>query len=372
MLNGDGALEPALARWIADHPQHPYTLAGIDALQAGIAALRAVCAAAGLDYEGDLSANYRLPTALGALVKAALVPKTFAAGDVRQPGAMLIAGPQGWRDFYPGLCAGNLARQGLEAHSVAFDLPEMRAGQFDLTPPGLARLFDRPDVRLRVAGQLKPQLGDAARVGFPAILGLERNTRRPGSIYRSAWADRFSRSLPCRRAYPVCAFITHSSGRSTRAGVQILLDMTVTRGLVDGPRASGAVVPGAARETIFRASRIVLATGGLYGGGVTTDYRGEICETVFGLPVEGPRQPGRVVQRYAAHRWGSSHPLERAYTPMPVCSRSTGGATCCWRTYTWPVAFSAATARWLRARLKASGWQQGIGRPSVTRIEMLG
>ncbi len=139
----------SLERWIAAHPEHPYALAGADALAGGLAALGEVCGRAGFSYLGgeDLASNFRLPTALGAILEAAIVPESFAAGDLRQPGAMLIAGPAGWRDFYPKLCAENLSRQGFPAQAATFDLPEMHTSHFDATPVGLARLFDRADVR---------------------------------------------------------------------------------------------------------------------------------------------------------------------------------------------------------------------------------
>ena len=172
--------EPALAlpELIAEKPAHPYALAGLDALTGGIAALREACAPAGLNYMGDLAANYRLPTALGAIKQAALVPESFVAGDIRQPGEMLIAGPAGWRDFYPALCGDNLARQGIAARGISFDLPEMQTGQFDPTPVALARLLERPEIRARVATQIKGQLGSARRVGLPAILGLDAAAKR--------------------------------------------------------------------------------------------------------------------------------------------------------------------------------------------------
>ena len=43
----------SLESWIAAHPEHPYALAGMDALTGGLAALREVCARAGLNYVGD-------------------------------------------------------------------------------------------------------------------------------------------------------------------------------------------------------------------------------------------------------------------------------------------------------------------------------
>ncbi len=288
VLDAEGDLRSAFRDWIAAHPAHPYALAGWEALVEGIAVLREVCEPAGLRFGGDLKANYRLPSALGAVLPAALVPQSFAAGDLRQPGPLLIAGPAGWRDFYPTICAENLARQGIPAQGAYFDLTEMlAASQFDLTSVGLARLFERADVRTQIAAQLKPRLDGAGRVGLPAVLGLERHAE--------AWQDLQDRlgvaifeiptlppSVPGMRLYLAL------KNELARSGVQILLDMTVARGLLEGGRATGVVVPGVVREMIYRAETIILATGGLYGGGIASNHRGEVREVVFDLPLAAP------------------------------------------------------------------------------------
>ncbi len=287
-LQETGSLHLTLERWRAEHPRHPYALTGLDALQHGVALLRRVCAEAGLEYVGDGLTNFRLPTALGTVRQAALAPASFVAGDVRAPGAMVIAAPRGWRDFYPALCAGNLRHQGLEAHGVAFEMPELRlASSFDSTAVGLARLFDRAEVRREVAARLKPHLGYAARVGLPAILGLEHHAE--------AWHD-----LQDRLGLPVFEIPTlppsvpgmrlfHALKQAlTRAGVPLWLDMTVSRGVAENGRASGVVVSGVVREQVYRAGHIILATGGLYGGGLSTDRTGAMREVVFGLPLHTP------------------------------------------------------------------------------------
>jgi glycerol-3-phosphate dehydrogenase subunit B len=299
-----------LESWIAAHPEHPYALAGLDALRGGLAALREVGQAAGLRYVGRddpaLSAppslrgkgdggigdaNFRLPTALGAVAEAAVVPESFAAGDLRQAGAMLIAGPAGWRDFYPKLCAENLARQSFPAHAVTFDLPEMHTSKFDATPVGLARLFDRADVRERVAAQLKPKLNGATRLGVPAVLGLE--------CFVKAWRDLNDRlgvpvfeipTLP--PSVPGMRLFNAFKAVLTKAGVQILLDMTAVRGIIESSRATGVVVPNVVRDQIYPADTVILATGGLYGGGIATDYTGAMRETIFDLPLHIPGETG--------------------------------------------------------------------------------
>jgi glycerol-3-phosphate dehydrogenase subunit B len=284
VLDTEDDLPSALERWTASHPEHPYALTGLEALHTGVASFRELAAGAGLSYVGELKANFQLPTALGAIIRAALVPESFVAGDISSAGPMLIAGPAGWRDFYPKLCAANLARQGIPAASTTFELSEHQRGKFDLTSVGLARLFDRAEVRARVADQLRARLDGATRVGFPAVLGLEQSNL--------AWNDLQDRlgvqvfeiptlppSVPGMRLYN--AFKRALS----RARVQVLLDMTATRGVVEGSRALGIVVPNVVREASYRADEVILATGGLYGGGISTDHRGGMREVIFDLPV---------------------------------------------------------------------------------------
>ena len=316
----------SLESWIAAHPRHPYALAGVDALAGGLAALREICARAGLNYIGgkDLTpstppslrgkgdggigvSNFRLPTALGAIIEAAVVPESFTAGDLHQPGDLLIAGPDGWRDFYPKLCADNLARQGCTAEAASFDLPELHTSRFDATPVGLARLFDRADMRERVAAQLKPKLDGATRVGFPAVLGLERSAE--------AWRDLSDRlgvpvfeipTLP--PSVPGMRLFNAFKAALTQAGVQILLDMTAVRSVVEGDRVTGIIVPNVVRDQTYRAGTLILATGGLYGGGIVTDYTGMMREVVFGLPVQAPDEMDGWFSEQLSH----DHPIHAA------------------------------------------------------------
>ena len=367
ILDAEDDLRTALDGWIAAHPEHPYALSGLEALTGGISALREVCAEVGISCVGDLSGNYCLPTALGAVLPAALVPESFAAGDVRTPGAMLIAGPAGWRDFYPTLCADNLARQGVAAQGASFALPQMHAAsRFDLTPLGLARLLEQADVRASVAAQLKPRLDGATRVGFPAVLGLEHHTE--------AWRDLQDRlgvpvfeiptlppSVPGIRLYDAL------KAALTRAGVPILLDMAVGRGLVEGNRATGVVVPGVVREMTYRAETIILATGGLYGGGIASDHRGEMREVVFGLPLHVPGGLGDwfdptflSAQRHAVHEAGVRanvrlQPIDVEGRVVLENVRVAGRALCCYD----PLAEGSTEGVWLATAYRAAA--SGLG-----------
>src|SRR5436309_12771336 len=57
--------EAGVAKLIADHPNHPYALAGLDALRSGTTPLIQWLGAAGCTGQVSLPRNLPLPTALG-------------------------------------------------------------------------------------------------------------------------------------------------------------------------------------------------------------------------------------------------------------------------------------------------------------------
>jgi glycerol-3-phosphate dehydrogenase subunit B len=312
VLDTTGDLGAAIARFAAEQPEHPYALTGSAALASGIEALRELCEPYGLLYTGTLKENLLLPTALGAAVPAADAPLSFTAGDLNVPGSMLIAGPHGWRDFYPALCAANLSRQGHPAEAFAFDLPEIHAVKFDNISTGLARLFDQADVRERVAAQIKPRLNGATRVGLPAVLGLNDYPRSWQHLQDRIGVPVFEiptlpPSVPGMRLYNVF------KAALARARVPVLLNMPVARMIIEGNRAQAAAVQNVVRETIYRAKNVIVATGGLYGGGIASDYHGELRETVFGLPV---RAPSPMSEWFAERFMPSNHPIHYAGIPV--------------------------------------------------------
>jgi len=207
-------------------------------------------------------------------------PAVSWAGD----GEMLIVGFASWRDFYPMLCAGNLARQGIPARGIHVDLPRRHDG-WDLSPTRLAHCFDDPAFREEVARLVKGRLRDEARVGFPAVLGL----RDPAVVQREL-AEQIGRpvfeipTLP--PSVPGTRLLNVLKGWLLRQGARVQIGHAVTRPVVEGRRVVGVAVASVGRETVFHADAVILATGGLYGGGLLSDDRGRLWEPIFDLPVQ--------------------------------------------------------------------------------------
>ncbi len=278
----------ALAQLVREHPRHPYALVGIERIEAALSALQTLCEAANYPLHGSLDHNWLLPSAVGAFRPTCLAPETMTAGDLTRREPMLIVGFEHFRDFYPELVADNLLEQEVLARSVRLDLPALRDRRF-VTAPLLADLFERADFRQQVAEALRPKLGSAARVGFPAVLGLRRAVEVKHDLEAMLGREVFEipslpPSVPGMRLHNILVEAIQ------RQGGEVLTGMEAVRADAANGQVQAVWTEAAARLKPHRARTFVLATGGLLGGGIVAEPDGTLREVIFGLPVEGPHE----------------------------------------------------------------------------------
>lgn len=339
VARGDRPLE--VVAQLAAGQDHPYARVAAGDLRDALARLAAACAAANYPLAGTPEANLLLPTALGALVPAALVPATMAEGARRADGAsgtLLIAGFRELRDFFPPLAAANLRAQGLAARGVWLDLPPTPR-RLDFTPTIFARLFDEASFREHVGRQLRSLRAEATRIGLPAILGAREPAVVVAQLSHLAGAPVFEiptlpPSVPGIRLYNILV------GAFQRAGGRIQIGSWVVRAEAEGPRLRRVYTEAAARQQRHEADTFILATGGIAGGGLRTDHRGQVVETALGLPVRAPAGRAdwfgaRFVDLQPIHRAGIAtdaalRPLaptgEVTYKNVAVAGAALGGA----------------------------------------------
>jgi glycerol-3-phosphate dehydrogenase subunit B len=298
----------SLARLIERNPCHPYALAGLDKVGEALTAFQQLCAAAGYPMHGSLERSWQLPSAVGALRPTCLAPETMIAGDLQQRQPMLIVGFETFRDFYAGLIADNLSAQQLPARSVTLDVPTLRQRR-TLTGVILADLFESHDFRAEVVEAIQPRLGDAARIGFPAVFGL----RQPLVVKRDL-EERLGRavfeipclppSVPGMRLHRLLVTAIEQAGGRIYEGMQV-----VAADAGEG-RVTGVWSEAAARRRRHQANSFVLATGGVLGGGLVADHDGRVREVIFDLPVAAPTDRSQWFQRDFLDPAG--HPIYRA------------------------------------------------------------
>jgi glycerol-3-phosphate dehydrogenase len=294
-----------LEAFIAANPTHPYAVAGLPALEQVLCSFQALCASDDYPMLGSLHESWLLPTALGTLRSTCLAPITMTAGDLHQRAPVLVVGFLQFLDFFPSLVAENLNAQSIFAADLTLDLPSLQSRRF-VTGMVLARLFDTPTFRAEVAEALRGRLGSAARIGFPAVLGLKEPLTVMKDLEERLGLPIFEipglpPSIPGIRIHSILCNAIEQLGGSIFNGMQVIGCET------SNGRIQSVFSEAAARRKTHAADSFVLATGGLLGGGIHLSASGYAQETALGLSIQTP------ADRAAWH-----HPVFLSAEPHPL------------------------------------------------------
>lgn len=281
----------SLDNFLKEQPDHPYHVVGKKHIEAGLEAFQRLTNHGSLDYQGSVEQNWILPSAIGAQRPTCLAPDSLAQGELSQGGKMLIIGFQELRDFYPALVSQNLNAQdlGVETDVLTISLPPIPvADDMNVTPIELAHVFERADFRANVVKAIGRHQKKYDRIGFPAVLGLEQHAEVVTDLEKQLGKRVFEistlpPSVPGRRLFEVLrqTFI--------QAGGRLIIGSKVVDGVIEKGQARQIRFETANRLKPVTAKNYVLATGGIYGGGIQTDSDGaigQVWEPIFGLPVE--------------------------------------------------------------------------------------
>ncbi len=260
---------------LAEQPDHPYARAR-ESLAVGLSLIDRI---AGLQAADDPAI-----TGLGAQRAIAFTVGNVASGaHSRAP--LQVVGFKGWRDFYAGMIADNLCAAGIDAAALTISVPDL-GGNFDNWTIDLARWLDTPAGRDHLIGQIKPKLDGAAQVALPAVLGFQPETRAQIAAALGVPVieiPTLTPSIPGLRLYHGLRRALIAQGGRFTVGPRVI-GLEVKDGRVTGVLAETAAN---GRARVLPADAVILATGGLFGGGLESDYHGEIRETVANLPVTG-------------------------------------------------------------------------------------
>jgi glycerol-3-phosphate dehydrogenase len=294
-----------IARLMLEMPEHPYAVAGLKTIEEALNEIKRLYANAGYPLHGSLEMNLFLPTVIGTFRPTCLVPETMIAGDLNDRSPILLVGFEGYHDFYPHFAAENLKLQGIPAEAVVINLPSLQP-RHRVDALTLARLFENPDFRAELANSLRPYLGNAERIGFPAVLGMQD----PLGVMRSLESYLGRRvfemvglppSIPGLRLHQILVAAIQA------AGSQVYQGMEVIETKCEAAKVVGAWTEAASRPLYHQSQNFVLATGGFLGGGFTAHISGYAKENCFDLPLVAPGDKSVKLEREFLHPKG--HPI---------------------------------------------------------------
>ena len=308
---GSGGIDVAAPRGIHTPAQgvahlaalddHPYAFLATDTGPA-VAWLLERLAASGLPYAGTVETPIRrVPTAIGGTRRVAIVPAAQSAAlrPWEPDEVLVVAGPAGFKDFWPAAIADSLDREDVwmgadrPAHlaGIAVELPGLR-DRNNLNALELAHRLDDParrrDALDRFARAIeKAAQGRTGRVALPAIFGLDHHAE--------AWAQACER-LPLEPfeiplvppSIPGIRLWRAMRERIRAAGGRIQVGEAVHAIEVEHGRVVAVDMEAATRTHRIRTDAIVLATGGIAGGGLVGTQDGRLVEPLLDLHVDAP------------------------------------------------------------------------------------
>lgn len=321
-LPGTSTSREGLKR-LAAVPGHPYALLSED-VERALDWIRSILAGQGLAYQGDLDTPLQMaPTSIGGTRPVAILPIAQAAAA--RPWAsgerLVVCGIAGFKDFWPDAIATSLSRPRVWAgvrgpdrvDAVTVELPGLSSRR-NLSALELARRFDDKAWRTvaidRIASALEAAgvKAGSGRVALPAILGLDDHAAVFDEFRRRSLLEAFelplvSPSVPGIRLYNALR------AALIRAGGRVQIGEIVDHVDREGRRVTAVATEAAARTSTIRTGALILATGGIAGGGIVADNAGHLDETVLGLVVEAPE-----LSNWLSHDAfdPAGHPLEAA------------------------------------------------------------
>jgi glycerol-3-phosphate dehydrogenase subunit B len=266
---------------------HPYTIIGIPALDAALAFFRELTRQEGYGYNGSLSENQWLPTAVGTLKPSCLVPKTMDTTGLEDAQDVLIVGFAGLKDYYPELIARGLRKNlsaAKEYRTVLLDAGPAEGR--DLTALDIARWLDNEAGRQVCLEQLKKTTAAGGWVVMPPVLGIQPGYRLLEE-FEQATGCRFIETAGLPPAVTGLRLRNLLVGFLRRQGVRIIEQARVSGAVCEQGRCLAVITHNVDRERAYPAKAFILATGGFFGGGIIPQI-GKALEPIFNLPVAVP------------------------------------------------------------------------------------
>jgi glycerol-3-phosphate dehydrogenase subunit B len=208
--------------------------------------------------------------------------------------SLAVIGVEGMKDFSPRLVLGGLERNPLFAGKTLSAallpppsfLPE--AGGRDVTMLDLARVLDTRDGRAWLLRVLPGAAGTADAALLPSFLGVGGSAQTHAALEQALGIALVE--TVCLPPAVTGLRLQNALRRALRRAGAAVFDNILINGALSAERR--CLELSAEREgqrRVFRAESFIIATGGIFGKGITT-MPGKAFESIFGIPVPAPEK----------------------------------------------------------------------------------
>nr|WP_320148117.1 anaerobic glycerol-3-phosphate dehydrogenase subunit GlpB [uncultured Anaeromusa sp.] len=268
---------------------HPYAKLRLENVKQAVGFLQGICEQEGYAYVGDLEHNQWVPTAAGTLKPTCLVPRTMDASRLCEAKEIVVVGLKGLKDYPTELISKGLERLfGANAKVTQVEIALSVEDGRDVTALDMARWLDSKAGLEECAAKLRQVVKTGATLIMPPVLGTKPSYYAFETLQEATGCHIIETSsmppavtgLRLRKALLAYA---------KRQGVTIVDNAEAVRADVKSGRCTAIFTQSFGREHCYEAAEVIVATGGLYGGGLVAEPN-VIQERIFGLPIGAPEQ----------------------------------------------------------------------------------
>lgn len=287
--NGDEVIDPIKAAASLKAP-HPYVIVGAKMLEEAVGAFVKLTDEVGYPYVGDGHTSLKVPTAIGSFKNSGLAPRCLDGKVFEEAENIMVVGFSLLKDYFPELIANGYrgyyeGSKNVSERKVKLAFAQGQ-GYRDVSALDVARELDKPEQLLNVIEQLKPSVKPNSVLVFPPVLGEKPDYK--------VW-EKLEQELDCKvvetSSMPPSVTGLRLDNLLKRTakdlGVDVIEKAHVILGHVEDGRCTCVCTQNYGRKLYYSADDFVLATGGVFGGGLKASM-GKMTEPIFNLEIVVP------------------------------------------------------------------------------------
>lgn len=269
---------------------HPYGKVDTNTAQKAVDAFLKITQKENYPYLGSLEKNQWVPTAIGNFKPTCLVPRTMDTQYLFKTKDLLVVGFDLLKDFYSGMVVKTLKQRfNNEKNITELNVKlgfECNHNLRDVSAMDVARWLETPEGQASFIQQVQPSVKKDTVIILPPVLGLEANYDLFDKLQKALSCSivEVSSMPPAVTGLRLEKMLT---SYAKKRGVQIIKKARVVSANIQNGKCVSVSTEGFDRKRDFYADNFILATGGIYGGGLIATI-GALKEPIFDIDLNVP------------------------------------------------------------------------------------